>query len=64
MQQLVEIGAVEFFSQLRRSVDPNLQAVIDGILDGLFQLPPDVCSDYQAMMDQDQTLHHIATPGK
>ncbi|XP_060100048.1 rotatin isoform X2 [Heteronotia binoei] len=62
VQQLVGIGAVEFFSQLRRTVDPNLQAVIDGILDGLFQLPSDVCSDYQAMADQDQSLHHMTTP--
>ncbi|KAL8182373.1 UNVERIFIED_CONTAM: hypothetical protein K2H54_055057 [Gekko kuhli] len=64
VQQLVGIGAVEFFSQLRRSVDPNLQTVIDGILDGLFQLPSDVCSDYQAKAkaDQDQMLHHMATP--
>ncbi|XP_010020891.1 PREDICTED: rotatin-like, partial [Nestor notabilis] len=38
-QRMVEIGAVEFFSQLRPSVDPNLQAIIDGILDGLFFLP-------------------------
>ncbi|XP_077208985.1 rotatin isoform X2 [Paroedura picta] len=62
VQQLVEIGAVEFFSQLRQTVDPTLQAVIDGILDGLFQLPSNICSDYQAMENQDQLLRRMATP--
>ncbi|XP_054840962.1 rotatin [Eublepharis macularius] len=62
VQQLVGIGAVEFFSQLRQNVDPNLQAVIDGILDGLFQLPSDVCSDYQEMLYKDQPVRHTATP--
>nr|XP_056710923.1 rotatin [Euleptes europaea] len=61
VQQLVGIGAVEFFSELRQNVDPNLQAVIDGILDGLFQLPSDIRSDYQAMPDQDQPLLRMAT---
>ncbi|NXS55329.1 RTTN protein, partial [Brachypteracias leptosomus] len=38
-QKMIGIGAVEFFSQLRPNVDPNLQAIIDGIVDGLFFLP-------------------------
>ncbi|XP_075350409.1 rotatin [Mycteria americana] len=38
-QKMIGIGAVEFFSQLRPDVDPNLQAIIDGIVDGLFFLP-------------------------
>ncbi|NXD84645.1 RTTN protein, partial [Halcyon senegalensis] len=38
-QEMIGIGAVEFFSQLRPNVDPNLQAIIDGIVDGLFFLP-------------------------
>ncbi|NXK02352.1 RTTN protein, partial [Herpetotheres cachinnans] len=38
-QKMIGIGAAEFFSQLRPNVDPNLQAIIDGILDGLFFLP-------------------------
>ncbi|XP_037236561.1 rotatin isoform X2 [Falco rusticolus] len=38
-QKMIGIGAAEFFSQLRPNVDPNLQALIDGILDGLFFLP-------------------------
>ncbi|XP_072708916.1 rotatin isoform X3 [Ciconia boyciana] len=38
-QKMIGIGAVEFFSQLRSDVDPNLQAIIDGIVDGLFFLP-------------------------
>ncbi|KAM7123256.1 rotatin isoform 2-T2 [Ciconia maguari] len=38
-QKMIGIGAVEFFSHLRSDVDPNLQAIIDGIVDGLFFLP-------------------------
>ncbi|KAM6373606.1 rotatin isoform 7-T7 [Alca torda] len=38
-QKLIGIGAVEFFSQLRPNVNPNLQAIIDEIVDGLFFLP-------------------------
>ncbi|NXX80013.1 RTTN protein, partial [Urocolius indicus] len=38
-QKMIDIGAVEFFSQLRPDVNPNLQAIIDGIVDGLFFLP-------------------------
>uniref|UniRef100_A0ACB8FDM9 Uncharacterized protein n=1 Tax=Sphaerodactylus townsendi TaxID=933632 RepID=A0ACB8FDM9_9SAUR len=58
VQQLVGIGAVEFFSQLRQNVDPELQVVVDGILDGLFQL---TC-DYQALPDQDHPLVCVTTP--
>uniref|UniRef100_A0A8C3TRA8 Rotatin n=1 Tax=Catharus ustulatus TaxID=91951 RepID=A0A8C3TRA8_CATUS len=51
-QKMIEIGAVEFFSQLRSDVDPNLQAIIDGIVDGLFFLPSELPSSssvyYQA----------------
>ncbi|XP_067393592.1 rotatin [Emydura macquarii macquarii] len=56
VQQLVGIGAVEFFSQLRPNVDPKLQAVIDGILDGLFQLPSEIPSSYPAVSYQGQPL--------
>lgn len=49
---MIGIGAVEFFSQLRADVEPNLQAIIDGIVDGLFLLPAEIPSylsrDYQA----------------
>ncbi|XP_009945954.1 PREDICTED: rotatin-like, partial [Leptosomus discolor] len=38
-QRMVAVGAVEFFSRLRPDVNPNLQAVIDGIVDGLLFLP-------------------------
>ncbi|MEE6515443.1 hypothetical protein FKM82_024225 [Ascaphus truei] len=41
-QWLIEIGAVDFFSQLRPNVEPNLQAIVDGILDGLFLLPTEI----------------------
>uniref|UniRef100_A0A8B9ZCK6 Rotatin n=1 Tax=Anas platyrhynchos TaxID=8839 RepID=A0A8B9ZCK6_ANAPL len=51
-QKMIGIGAVEFFSQLRADVEPNLQAIIDGIVDGLFLLPAEIPSylsrDYQA----------------
>ncbi|XP_063492703.1 rotatin isoform X2 [Symphalangus syndactylus] len=42
VQHLVDFGAVEFLSKLRSNVEPNLQAEIDGILDGLFILPSEV----------------------
>ncbi|XP_048219107.1 rotatin isoform X1 [Perognathus longimembris pacificus] len=42
VQYLTELGAVEFLSKLRPNVEPNLQAEIDGILDGLFLLPSEV----------------------
>lgn len=45
-QWLVEIGAVEFFSQLRSNVEPDLQAAVDGILDGLFVLNPQELTGY------------------
>uniref|UniRef100_A0A8C8RCN7 Rotatin n=1 Tax=Pelusios castaneus TaxID=367368 RepID=A0A8C8RCN7_9SAUR len=56
VQHLVGIGAVEFFSQLRRNVEPNLQAVIDGILDGLFQLTSEIPSSYPPVSYQGQPL--------
>ncbi|XP_033010709.1 rotatin [Lacerta agilis] len=52
VEQLVGIGAIEFFTQLRPNVDPNLQAVIDGILDGLFVLPKEISADYQEVSYQ------------
>ncbi|XP_037364313.1 rotatin isoform X2 [Talpa occidentalis] len=42
VQHLLDLGAVEFLSKLRSNVEPNLQAEIDGILDGLFILPSEV----------------------
>ena len=38
-QIYVDIGAVEFLSQLRRNVEPSLHGLIDSILDNLFHLP-------------------------
>ncbi|KAF7245226.1 Rotatin [Varanus komodoensis] len=64
VEQLVGIGAVDFFSQLRPNVDPNLQTVIDGILDGLFVLPPEMSSDYQAMPYQAEPLPTASYSGK
>ncbi|NXN95779.1 RTTN protein, partial [Rhinopomastus cyanomelas] len=43
-QKMIGIGAVEFFSQLRPNVDPNLQSIIDGIVDELFFLPSELPS--------------------
>ncbi|KAM4907492.1 rotatin [Sylvia borin] len=59
-QKMIGIGAVEFFSQLRSDVDPNLQAIIDGIVDGLFFLPSElpssssVCYQAQSQPSVDQ----------
>ncbi|KAM7369970.1 hypothetical protein PAMP_011257 [Pampus punctatissimus] len=38
-QMLRDVGAVDFLTQLSPNVEPRLQAVIDGTLDQLFQLP-------------------------
>ncbi|RMC15646.1 hypothetical protein DUI87_07848 [Hirundo rustica rustica] len=62
-QKMIGIGAVEFFSQLRSDVDPNLQAIIDGIVDGLFFLPSElpssssVCYQAQSQPSVDQPGH-------
>ncbi|XP_053324177.1 rotatin [Spea bombifrons] len=44
-QWMIEIGAVDFLTQLRPNVEPNLQALVDGILDGLFLLPTDISNN-------------------
>ncbi|XP_060630977.2 rotatin isoform X2 [Anolis sagrei] len=62
VEELVGIGAVEFFSQLRPNVDPNLQAMIDGILDGLFVLPSEISSDYQALPHEAHPCPTVANP--
>ncbi|KAM3929425.1 rotatin [Leptodactylus fuscus] len=41
-QWLIDMGAVDFFSQLRPNVEPNLQTIVDDILDGLFLLPTEM----------------------
>lgn len=55
VQHLVDLGAVEFLSKLRPNVEPNLQAEIDGILDGLFILPSEVLTLPSASYQRDQT---------
>ncbi|NXK37958.1 RTTN protein, partial [Piprites chloris] len=62
-QKMIGIGAVEFFSQLRPDVDPNLQVIIDEILDGLFFLPSElpfsslsVCYQAQSQPSVDQPV--------
>ncbi|KAF5919023.1 hypothetical protein HPG69_003658 [Diceros bicornis minor] len=55
VQHLVDLGAVEFLSKLRSNVEPDLQAEIDGILDGLFILPSEVPALYSASYQTDQT---------
>lgn len=55
VQHLVDLGAVEFLSKLRANVEPNLQAEIDGILDGLFILPSEVPALYSASYQTNQT---------
>ncbi|NWR34815.1 RTTN protein, partial [Tachuris rubrigastra] len=54
-QKMIGIGAVEFFSQLRPDVDPNLQALIDGIVDGLFFLPSELPSSSLSVCYQAQS---------
>uniref|UniRef100_A0A3Q2HYA1 Rotatin n=1 Tax=Equus caballus TaxID=9796 RepID=A0A3Q2HYA1_HORSE len=55
VQHLVDLGAVEFLSKLRSNVEPNLQAEIDGILDGLFILPSEVPALYSESYQTNQT---------
>lgn len=61
---MIGIGAVEFFSQLRSDVDPNLQAIIDGIVDGLFLLPSEIPSSYLSECYQTQSQPSLDQPGK
>ncbi|NXJ63774.1 RTTN protein, partial [Rostratula benghalensis] len=63
-QKLIEIGAVEFFSQLRPNVNPNLQAIIDGIVDGLFFLPSGVTSSSLSVHYQTRCQTSEDPPGK
>nr|XP_005995543.1 PREDICTED: rotatin [Latimeria chalumnae] len=51
VQLLGEIGAVEFFSQLRPNVEPKIQGAVDDILDGLFKLP-EIPLDYRTVSYQ------------
>lgn len=61
---MVEIGAVEFFSQLRPNVDPNLQAIIDGIVDGLFFFPSGLPSSSLSLCFETQSQPSVDQPGK
>ncbi|NWW73828.1 RTTN protein, partial [Climacteris rufus] len=61
-QKMIGIGAVEFFSQLRTDVDPNLQAIIDGIVDGLFFLPSELPSSSLSVCYQAQSQPSVDQP--
>ncbi|NWT00695.1 RTTN protein, partial [Mionectes macconnelli] len=61
-QKMIGIGAVEFFSQLRPDVDPNLQAIIDGIVDGLFFLPSELPSSSLSVCYQAQSQPSVDEP--
>ncbi|NXJ18877.1 RTTN protein, partial [Dicrurus megarhynchus] len=61
-QKMIGIGAVEFFSQLRSDVDPNLQAIIDGIVDGLFFLPSELPSSSLSVCYQAQAQPSVDKP--
>lgn len=61
---MIGIGAVEFFSQLRADVEPNLQAIIDGIVDGLFLLPAEIPSSYLSGDYQAQSQPSVDQQGK
>ncbi|KAJ7427889.1 hypothetical protein WISP_03137 [Willisornis vidua] len=62
-EKMIGIGAVEFFSQLRPDVDPNLQAIIDGIVDGLFFLPSELPSSSVSVCYQAQSQPAVDQPG-
>ncbi|XP_015710680.1 rotatin isoform X1 [Coturnix japonica] len=61
-QEMIGIGAVEFFSQLRSDVDPNLQAIIDGIVDGLFLLPSGIPCGYLSGCYQTESQPSVDQP--
>ncbi|NWS20539.1 RTTN protein, partial [Pachyramphus minor] len=61
-QQMIGIGAVEFFSQLRPDVDPNLQVIIDEIVDGLFFLPSELPSSSLSVCYQAQSQPSVDQP--
>ncbi|XP_027738679.1 rotatin isoform X2 [Empidonax traillii] len=61
-EKMIGIGAVEFFSQLRPDVDPNLQAIIDGIVDGLFFLPSELPSSSLSVCYQAQSQPSVDQP--
>ncbi|XP_049686242.1 rotatin isoform X2 [Accipiter gentilis] len=61
-QKMIGIGAVEFFSQLRPNVDPNLQAIIDGIVDGLFFLPSGLPSSSLSVCYQTRSQPSVDQP--
>ncbi|NXU83630.1 RTTN protein, partial [Xiphorhynchus elegans] len=61
-EKMIGIGAVEFFSQLRLDVDPNLQAIIDGIVDGLFFLPSELPSSSLSVCYQAQSQPSVDHP--
>ncbi|NWS60195.1 RTTN protein, partial [Chunga burmeisteri] len=61
-QKMIGIGAVEFFSQLRPNVNPNLQAVVDGIMDGLFFLPSGLPSSSSSVCYQTQSQPSVDQP--
>ncbi|XP_071411006.1 rotatin isoform X3 [Pithys albifrons albifrons] len=61
-EKMIGIGAVEFFSQLRPDVDPNLQAIIDGIVDGLFFLPSELPSSSVSVCYQAQSQPAVDQP--
>ncbi|XP_043923077.1 rotatin [Protopterus annectens] len=56
---LGDIGAVEFMSQLRSNLEPNLQAKVDEVLDCLFRLP-DIPADDQVSSYHLQPLTRLA----
>ncbi|XP_064189190.1 rotatin isoform X2 [Anguilla rostrata] len=54
-QMLRDVGAVEFLTQLSPNVEPQLQAVIDGIFDQLFHLP-ELLSNFPGGLSSGQQL--------
>ncbi|KAG7488553.1 hypothetical protein MATL_G00035790 [Megalops atlanticus] len=61
-QMLRDVGAVEFLTQLSPNVEPQLRAVIDGILDQLFQLP-ELLPQFPTGLSHGQQLASSHNPG-
>ena len=51
----MEVGGVEFLSQLRSHVDPSCQETIDQILENLLKLPPSILKSHTTTCDSTQT---------
>ncbi|KAI1889059.1 hypothetical protein AGOR_G00175160 [Albula goreensis] len=61
-QMLRDVGAVEFLTQLSPNLEPQLQAVVNGIVDQLFQLP-ELLLNCPTDFSREQQLTSVDNPG-